>query len=47
MASIFGWGRNPETGWDVGFSFQHLTGSTEVANIGHARADKDFIDLSS
>ena len=37
--------RDPQAGRDVGPAFEHLGGGTEVADVGHARADEDFVDL--
>src|SRR5690606_24295865 len=37
--------RDPETSRDVALALEHLTGSTEVADVGHAAADEHLVDL--
>src|SRR5690606_2467952 len=39
--------RNPQLGRDVALAFQQLGCRTEVADVGHAAADEDFVDLGT
>jgi hypothetical protein len=36
---------DPQAGRDVGLAFEDLAGGAEVADVGHARADEDLVDL--
>lgn len=41
-----GWRSQPQTGRDTALDLvQQLAGSTEVADVGHARTDEHFVDL--
>ena len=37
--------RDPQAGRDVALAVEDLAGGAEVADVGHARADEDFVDL--
>ena len=38
---------DPQAGRDVRLAFEHLAGSAEVADVGHAGTDEDFVDLGA
>ena len=39
--------RDPELDRDVAPAFEQLAGGAEVADVGHARADEDLVDLGA